>query len=262
MRFFADLALLPTGPAARVRFDVLDGRFAAVTPHSDPAGASRLPGIVLPGFANAHSHAFHRALRGRTHDGAHRDGVGTEATGTSGARAEADAGTFWTWRQAMYGVAARLDPASYLALARAAYAEMACAGITGVAEFHYLHHQPDGIPYDRPECHGCGPDPGRTREAGIRLTLLDTCYLTGGLDGSGYRPLDDHQRRFGDRDVERLGPIGCTRAPPRRVSCSGRRSTPSGPSRRAALPAVVAGRPRHCRCTSTCPSSGPRIMPA
>ncbi len=88
---------------------------------------------MLPGFANAHSHAFHRALRGRTHD---------------------DGGTFWTWREAMYAVAARLDPDSYLALARATYAEMALAGITCVGEFHYLHHGPDGVAVRRPERHG------------------------------------------------------------------------------------------------------------
>jgi cytosine/adenosine deaminase-related metal-dependent hydrolase len=88
---------------------------------------------VLPGFANAHSHAFHRALRGRTHD---------------------EGGTFWTWRQRMYAVAARLDPDSYLALARAAYAEMALAGVTCVGEFHYLHHAPGGARYADPNVMG------------------------------------------------------------------------------------------------------------
>ena len=86
-------------------------------------GDVRLPGLVLPGLANAHSHAFHRALRGRTHD---------------------RGGTFWTWRERMYAVAARLDPDSYLALARATYAEMALAGVTCVGEFHYLHHPAGG----------------------------------------------------------------------------------------------------------------------
>ena len=86
-----------------------------------PAGAERLRGLTLPGFANAHSHAFHRTLRGVTHPGR---------------------GTFWTWRERMYEVAGRLDPDTYLALARAVYAEMALAGITCVGEFHYLHHQP------------------------------------------------------------------------------------------------------------------------
>lgn len=189
MSFFAEAAVLPTGVAARVRFDIADGRFTAVTANSDPARATRLPGIVLPGFADGHSHAFHRALRGRTHS------VGSEGG------AVREGGTFWTWRRAMYAVAARLDPDSYRALARAAYAEMACAGITAVAEFHYVHHQPDGTPYDDPNAMGTALVEA-AHDAGIRLTLLDTCYLSGGLDSSGYRPLDDHQRRFGDRDVD------------------------------------------------------------
>lgn len=185
MRFFAEHAMLPTGPAARVRLEIAGGRFTAVTPDSDPAGATLLPGIVLPGFADVHSHAFHRALRGRTHGN----------TGESGR------GDFWTWRRAMYAVAARLDPDTYLALARAAYAEMALAGVTAVGEFHYLHHQPDGTPYSDPNVMGAALAQAAA-DAGIRLTLLDTCYLAGGLAADGYRPLDDHQRRFGDRDVD------------------------------------------------------------
>ena len=115
--------------------------------------------MVLPGFANAHSHAFHRALRGRTHG---------------------DGGTFWTWRQQMYAVAATLDPDRYLALARAVYAEMVLAGYTVVGEFHYLHHAPGGRPYADPNAMGAALVQAAT-EAGIRLTLLDTCYLSGGL---------------------------------------------------------------------------------
>jgi formiminoglutamate deiminase len=140
----------------------------------------RLPGLVLPGLANAHSHAFHRALRGRTHD---------------------RGGTFWTWRQRMYAVAACLDPDRYLALARAAYAEMALAGVTCVGEFHYLHHAPGGRPYD--DANAMGEALIRAAaDAGVRLTLLDTCYLAGGLEATGHLPLDDVQLRFSDRDVE------------------------------------------------------------
>ncbi len=91
--------------------------------------ATRLAGLTLPGLANAHSHAFHRALRGIT---------------------QASRGTFWTWRERMYEVAGRLDPDSYLALATAAYAEMALAGISCVGEFHYLHHGVGGTPYADP----------------------------------------------------------------------------------------------------------------
>ena len=170
-------------------------RFTAVTPGvsgADVATASRLPGLTLPGLANAHSHAFHRALRGIT---------------------QAGRGTFWTWRDRMYQVAAALDPASYLALARAVYAEMALAGITCVGEFHYLHHGPGGTPYADPN------EMGRVMiraaaQAGIRITLIDTCYLAGGLEpGGGVSALAGPQLRFGDGDAggwaaraEALGP--------------------------------------------------------
>jgi formiminoglutamate deiminase len=140
-----------------------------------PAGARRLPGLVLPGMANAHSHAFHRALRGRTHRG----------------------GTFWTWRDTMYELAGRLDPDSYLRLARAVYAEMVLAGWTTVGEFHYLHHPAGGGRYDDPNAmgHALGE---AAAQAGIRLTLLDACYLAGGIDA----PLDGVQHRFGDATAE------------------------------------------------------------
>ena len=94
MRFHAACARLPAGLARDVLFEIEDGRFVAVTPDTPAGDARPLPGMVLPGFANAHSHAFHRALRGRTHGGG---------------------GTFWTWRERMYAVADRLDPDSYLA---------------------------------------------------------------------------------------------------------------------------------------------------
>ena len=100
-------------------------RFTAVTASATgvPDGTTQLPGLTLPGLANAHSHAFHRALRSTT---------------------QADRGTFWTWRERMYEVAARLDPDSYQVLARAVFAEMALAGVSCVGEFHYVHHQPAG----------------------------------------------------------------------------------------------------------------------
>ena len=164
-----------------VLISVVDGRIATVEAGVEqPDGAQRLPGLTLPGLANAHSHAFHRALRGRTHD---------------------DRGTFWTWRERMYTLAARLDPASYFRLARATYAEMVRAGITCVGEFHYLHHSPTGAPYADPNAmsesliHAAA-------EAGLRITLLDTCYLTSTVDG---RPLDGPQRRFGDGDAAAWG---------------------------------------------------------
>ncbi len=166
-----------------VLIEVADGRIAAVRAGAgaagagaDAAGAARLRGLTLPGLANAHSHAFHRALRGRTHTGR---------------------GTFWTWRDRMYAVADRLDPDRYHALARATYAEMALAGVTCVGEFHYLHHAAGGAPYADPNAMGEALLAAAT-DAGIRITLLDTCYLTAGVDG---RPLAGPQRRFGDGDA-------------------------------------------------------------
>jgi formiminoglutamate deiminase len=179
--YWVEAAHLPGGVARRVRLAVTDGRFTCVEVGVDRQPSDvRLDGMVLPGLANAHSHAFHRALRGRTHG---------------------DGGTFWTWRQQMYAVAARLDPDAYLALARALYAEMALAGITVVGEFHYLHHGPGGVPYADPNAMGRALIQAAA-DAGIRLTLLDTCYLHGGLEASGHVPLDEVQTRFGDGSVD------------------------------------------------------------
>ena len=195
-RWLAELAWLPGPGVCRDVLIEADGdRFTSVSPGPAdvPAGAERLTGLTLPGFANAHSHAFHRALRGVT---------------------QAGRGTFWTWRERMYEVAARLDPDGYLALARAVYAEMALAGISCVGEFHYLHHQPDGRPYADPNAMGRALVQAAA-EAGLRITLLDTCYLAGGLDQSGVLPLAGPQVRFGDGDgaswaarAEALGPDG------------------------------------------------------
>ncbi|MFJ8649019.1 formimidoylglutamate deiminase [Streptomyces sp. NPDC093546] len=151
-----------------------DGRIAAVRTGvaTPPPGAAVLRGLTLPGLANAHSHAFHRALRGSVQVGS---------------------GTFWTWREVMYGVAQRLTPDSYHALARATYAEMALAGITAVGEFHYLHHAPGGAPYADPNAMGEALV-AAAAEAGIRITLLDTAYLSSGFG----EPPNEHQLRFSD----------------------------------------------------------------
>ena len=175
-------AWIDSEPQAGIDITVDDsGRIASVDPtdrQSRPE-ATELPGLVLPGFANAHSHAFHRALRGRTHG---------------------DGGTFWTWRERMYEVAAVLDPDIYYDLARACYAEMALAGVTCVGEFHYVHHAPDGSPYDDPNAMGEAVRHA-AHDAGIRLTLLDTCYLAGGIEQGVHVPLSPRQARFGDGDA-------------------------------------------------------------
>ena len=155
-----------------------DGRrIARVEPGlARPADAELLSGLVIPGLANAHSHAFQRALRGRAQSGR---------------------GSFWTWREQMYELAERLDPDRYRRLATAAFAEMALAGVTTVGEFHYLHHGPGGTPYSDPN------EVGRAlieaaAEAGVRITLIDACYLHGGID----EPPAGAQRRFADAGAD------------------------------------------------------------
>lgn len=177
---WCETALIGQRVQSSVILDVVDGRFATVEIGAEPGAARKLAGLTIPGLANAHSHAFHRALRARTQIGR---------------------GTFWTWRDLMYRAAERLEPDSYHRLARAVFAEMAMTGITCVGEFHYLHHQSDGTPY---------PDPNEVSqallsaadEAGIRITLLDTLYLHGGLDTDGHRPPNGRQRRFADSSAE------------------------------------------------------------
>lgn len=133
-----------------------------------------LAGVVFPGMANTHSHVFHRLLRGHV-----------------------TTGDFWSWRNAMYGLAEGLDPDSYRRVAAATYREMVAAGYTSVTEFHYLHHRPDGRSYDDPNVMADALADA-AREAGIRLTLLDTCYLSAGFG----LPLEGVQRRFSDGSAE------------------------------------------------------------
>jgi formiminoglutamate deiminase len=187
-RWHAELAWLGDRVAADVLIEADGERISSVTAGAaPPPGVSRLRGVTVPGLANAHSHAFHRALRGRT---------------------QAGRGTFWTWREAMYAVAERLTPDRYLALARAVYTEMALAGVTCVGEFHYLHHGRGGVPYDDPNAMSHALLEAAA-DAGIRITLLDTCYLTGGIG----RPLEGPQLRFGDGDAARWAERAAALAP-------------------------------------------------
>ncbi|MET0415395.1 MAG: formimidoylglutamate deiminase, partial [Actinoplanes sp.] len=194
--YHAAYAWLPDGVARDVRI-VTDGALITEVVAGAQRGGESLPGLTMPGFANVHSHAFHRALRGRTHH---------------------DQGSFWTWRDLMYEVAARLDPDSYFALARAVYAEMALAGITAVGEFHYLHHGPDGTPYADPNAMGHALI-AAAGEAGIRITLLDTLYLKSSVEGA---PLEGVQRRFGDGDAAGWASrvAGLTAAPHARIGAA------------------------------------------
>jgi formiminoglutamate deiminase len=178
--FWCEFAWVDGAPRAGVRITLDGSRIAAVREEAAAPGDAGLAGLVLPGFADAHGHAFHRALRGRTHD---------------------RGGSFWTWRERMYAVAARLDPDRYLALASATYAELALAGVSCVGEFHYLHHGPGGVRYADPNAMGRALVQAAA-DAGVRITLLDTCYLAGGLDAGGYAPVEGVQRRFCDGDVD------------------------------------------------------------
>ncbi|MFV8751028.1 formimidoylglutamate deiminase [Nannocystaceae bacterium ST9] len=137
--------------------------------------------LLLPGFVNAHSHAFQRRIRGVTHR-----------------RASGDPSTFWSWRQAMYAAANSLDPEGVYAQTRACFAEMLARGITCVGEFHYLHHDPEGRPYaDRNEL--SKQIVRAADEVGIRLVLLEVYYARGGVDHAGPLP---EQRRFCDGSVD------------------------------------------------------------
>ena len=164
--------------SANVRITFVNGLITAIESDVAPsANDSRISGVVMPGFVNAHSHAFHRALRGRTHSGL---------------------GDFWAWRTLMYQVANRLTPENYLALAAAVFSEMALAGITHVGEFHYVHHQQNGKQYNDPNEMGKAIIEAAKR-AGIRITLLDVAYLHGGLNGEALR---DEQKRYTDISIE------------------------------------------------------------
>ena len=157
---------------------VEDGTVHSVIESADPpTEGTHLSGVLIPGMVSAHSHAFHRALRGQTH---------------------AHGGDFWQWRTKMYAVATQLTPTSYERLATEVFAEMLRAGITTVGEFHYVHHQPNGVPYE--DQHAMELAVIRAaNNAGIRLTLLDACYLTSAIDGS--KPLPE-QQRFSDGSAQ------------------------------------------------------------
>ena len=147
----------------------------------EPAGPAddRISGVVVPGLPNLHSHAFQRAMAGLTE------------------RRGSEADSFWTWREQMYRFVGRLSPDDLEAIAALAYMEMLEAGFTWVAEFHYLHHQPDGRPYDNP-AEMSERIVAAADATGIGLTLLPVLYRQSGFLG---KPASDAQRRFlNDRD--------------------------------------------------------------
>ena len=178
--YWAEHALVDGAVQAGVVLGVADGRFRHIEAESPPGGAIRLPGLTLPGLANAHSHAFQRAIRASVQQGR---------------------GDFWSWRDLMYQTADRLDPDQMLRLGRATFAEMVLAGYTAVGEFHYLHHQPGGVPYENANAMGEALLLA-ARDAGLRISLLDVLYLHGGLQADGYIQAEAGQRRFGDASAD------------------------------------------------------------
>ncbi|MEO1680333.1 MAG: formimidoylglutamate deiminase [Pseudomonadota bacterium] len=177
----ADRALLPQGWAADVRLEIgADGRIASVAPGAGSAEGEALHvALLLPAPINAHSHAFQRAMAGLT------EGRGPDADGQD---------SFWTWRQLMYRFLDQLTPEQVEAIAALVQMEMLEAGYAAVAEFHYLHHQPDGTPYDD-IAEMSARIAAAAGQTGIGLTLLPVLYRWGGCDG---RPLGSGQRRFGN----------------------------------------------------------------
>ncbi|HEY0754564.1 MAG TPA: formimidoylglutamate deiminase [Ktedonobacteraceae bacterium] len=183
MKYLApDYVYTPAGLQAEMVVAISDnGLISGIEPRAaDQLITDPLPGIaLLPGFVNAHSHVFQRALRGHTQ------------------RPISERDTFWTWRRAMYAEAARLDPDRLYAGALRTYREMLAAGYTTVGEFHYVHHQPDGQPYARPNAMSEAILQAG-REAGLRVVLLMTAYAQNGFD----QPPEESQLRFCDATVE------------------------------------------------------------
>jgi formimidoylglutamate deiminase len=176
VRLHAAAALLPEGWRNDVAIEVdASGAIANVTVEAVPgAGSERVAGYVVPGMPNAHSHAFQRAM-----------------AGLAERRTRAD-DSFWTWRELMYRFAGRITPAQMRDIAAYAYVEMLKAGYTSVAEFHYLHHDVDGRPYQDPaEMSQRILD--AAAEAGIAITHLPVAYAYGGF---GARAPQPRQARF------------------------------------------------------------------
>src|ERR687897_3309001 len=171
----AERALLPEGFADGVRLEVdARGDLLVVQPGGTSAGAEHVPGIVLPGIPNVHSHAFQRAMAGLAE------------------RLEPGEASFWTWREVMYRFLERIGPDELRAIAAQVYVEMLEAGYTAVGEFHYLHQQPDGRPYADPAELSWAILEAQ-RASGIGLTHLPVLYMAGGF---GVPPPEAGQHRF------------------------------------------------------------------
>ena len=169
---FARKALLADGWADNVRIDIEAGRIAAIAADARATVADREFGIVIPGLANAHSHAFQRVLAGHTEE-----------------RGPANKDNFWTWRSRMYALAGKIDATAMEAIARQVYNEMVATGYTSVAEFHYLHNEPD-----TPETSEALFEAivAAADASGIRLTYVPVLYERAGFEQPD--PTADQQR--------------------------------------------------------------------
>ena len=170
----AESALTPDGWTSGVRLGIENGTIAAIETGVPAREGDERHAILVPALANLHSHAFQRAMAGL----AETRGPGAD--------------TFWTWRETMYRFALMMDPDDVEAVAAQLYVEMLEAGFAAVAEFHYLHHAPDGGAYaDRGEM--AGRIVAAARDTGIGLTLLPVFYAHAGF---GAEPPEPEQRRF------------------------------------------------------------------
>jgi formimidoylglutamate deiminase len=176
MKYFAGAALLPEGWARNVALDIdPEGRIEQVAVGASSEGRHALAGPVVPAMPNLHSHAFQRALAGRT-----------------GRKSAAQDDSFWTWRQAMYAFLDQVDADSFEAIAAQAYVEMTKAGYAAVGEFHYVHHDAAGKPYADP-AELAWRIVSAAQTAGFGLTLLPVFYAHAGFGGT---PTTAGQRRF------------------------------------------------------------------
>ena len=167
-------ALLPQGWARDVLVTLAGGCIATLAPDSPAPPGAECYAVGVPGVPNLHSHAFQRAIAGRTE----RRGPGEDS--------------FWSWREVMYRALGAMTPEDVEAIAALAYVEMLEAGFTRVGEFHYLHHGRDGAPYDEP-AEMAFRIAAAAAQAGLRLTLLPVFYAHANFGGL---PPTPGQRRF------------------------------------------------------------------
>ncbi len=177
----ADTALTDQGWQNDIQLTIIDGKIDAITArcqHGDKIGSDAHVSILLPAPCNLHSHAFQRAMAGLTEF-----------------RGDHPEDSFWTWRQLMYRFLETLTPEDVRAIAALVQMEMLEAGYAAIGEFHYLHHQADGTPYDDLAVMAAAITDAAI-ETGIGMTLLPVLYQYGGCDK---RPLGPGQIRFGNQ---------------------------------------------------------------